>query len=189
MSHNSSPYSEASVETTSLPEPIRSARRLKMIFVSCLSSAPPMTNREPAAGAPFPDGLSCFTVPFFRPFFFSVFRSGERYEPFPTAAFRSPLWFPAIKRNSPIAARQKFFRDDELSAADQLPSQREDMGYLKCFAAQDQRVGVESLFEPSLSIGLQHPRGVRGHQRQYPFEREAVFDHAGPNLVVERARA
>src|SRR5215813_5660881 len=150
-----------------------------MIFVSCLSSAPPMTNREPAGA------FSLFP----RPFFFAAFCPGERDGPFPAAAFRSPLWFPAIKRNSPIAARQKFFRDDELSATDQLPSQREDMGYLECFASKDQRVGVESLFEPSLSIDLQHPRSVRGHQRQYPFEREAVFDHAGPNLVVERARA
>src|SRR5262249_6365561 len=115
-----------------------------MIFVSCLSSAPPMTNREPAGAARLPVAFSLFPRPFFCPFFFAAFCSGGRDGLFPAADFRWLLWFPAIKRNSPVAASQKFFRDDQLSAAHQRFSQREDMRYLQRFAAQDQRVGVEA---------------------------------------------
>src|SRR5882672_6356648 len=174
--------------------------RLRIIFVSRLSSAPPMTKRVPAgvrdALLPLtfrslPLAILTFS-PFPRPFFFAAFCSGFcawLCRPFFPAVFCCPLWFPAIKRNSPLAARQEFLHDVKLSAANPLSSPGEDMRYLERFAAQDQRVGVKSPLQPPPPIELQNARGVRGDQRQRQFEREAVFGHACANLVVEGARA
>src|SRR5262245_59042716 len=146
-----------------------------MTFVSCLSSAPPMTKRVPAGtrGAFLPLSFLPFPCPFFCPFFFaafcSVFCACFCWPFFPAAVFRQPVWFPAIKRNSPPAALQKPFGADKLSAANQLSPQGEDMSYLESFAAQDQRVGVAAPFQPSLSIELQNARCVRGYQWQDQF--------------------
>src|SRR5262245_32203982 len=164
-----------------------------------------MTKRVPAGAPVAPPPLAFveitlttargtdFPRPFFCPFFFAAFCSGFcawLCRPFfPAAAFRWPLWFPAIKRNSPLAARQKPFRDDKLSAANQLSPPGEDMRYLESLAAQDHRVGVTAPLQSPLPTELQNARGVRGDQRQDHFELEAVFGHARANLVVEGARA
>src|SRR5262245_47198259 len=161
-----------------------------MIFVSCLSSAPPMTKRVPAGarGALLPLAF----LPFPRPFFFAAFCSGFcawlRWPFFPAAAFRSPVLFPAIKRNSPRAALQKSFGHGKLSVANQLSPHGEDVLYLESLAAHNQRVGVAAPFQPSLSIELQNARGVGGYQWHDKFERESALGHAGANLVVEVAR-
>src|SRR5262249_52688200 len=125
---------------------------------------------------------------FFCALFCWVFRVFLRRLFFPGAFFRSPVCFPAIERNSPLAALQKSFGADKLSAANQLSPQGEDMRYLESLAAHDQRVGVAAPFQPSLSIELQNARCVRGYQGQDNFEREAALGHAGANLVVEVAR-
>jgi hypothetical protein len=72
---------------------------------------------------------------------------------------------------------QKFFREDKLSVANHLFSQREDMRDLERVTAQDQRGGGAASFQSSLSIELQNARCIRGRDRRHAFEREAVFDH------------
>src|SRR5262245_50355609 len=129
-----------------------------------------------------------FACPFFFAGCCSRFSVWLRWPFFP-AGFRRLLWVPAIKRNSPTAARQEFLRDDEFSVANQLSSPGEDMGYFEGFPAQDQRVGVTALLQSPFPIQFQNSRRVRGYQRQDLFERKAVFSHACANLVIEGARA